>query len=280
MSQSYEVKDINLIQDNKIPDTCDAIAILGPTKPFFEPEIKIIRDYLNGGRAVIAIDVNIKGGEYSPELLSLLGEWNIKSTPQAMIVDPISKMLGVDASVSVIAAFNKDQAITKDMQGNSFFPFLRPLDIEKTDPALKADWLGQTTNKSWAVTDMRALSSGQVKFNEGKDRTGPLNAAVAISGKKKDSKGTRESRLVVFGTSAFATNNWQRYGGNLDFFLNSVSWAMEDETLISIRAKEEGPGKVELSQKQGTVIFLLTVIVIPLLVAVGGIVVWVLRRRL
>jgi ABC-type uncharacterized transport system involved in gliding motility auxiliary subunit len=166
------------------------------------------------------------------------------------------------------------------MQGNAFFPFLRPLEIEKTDPTLKTEWLGQTTPKSWAVTDMKALASGQVKFNEGTDKNGPLNAAVAVSGKKKGSKGTRESRLAVFGTSFFATNNYARFGGNLDFFLNSVSWIVEDESLISIRSKDDGPGKVELTQKEGTVIFLLTVIVIPLAVAVGGIVIWALRRRL
>jgi ABC-type uncharacterized transport system involved in gliding motility auxiliary subunit len=242
--------------------------------------IKILSEYLeNGGRAIVAVDLNIKGGENSPEILSLLSSWNVKAS-QAMVVDPLSRMLGVDASVAIIATYAKDNPITRDMQGNCFFPFLRPLDIEKTDPSLKAEWIGQTTPKSWAVTDMKALASGQVKFNEGKDRSGPLNAAVAVSGKRKDSKAKRETRLVVFGTSAFATNQYARFGGNLDFFLNSASWVMEDENLISIRAKEEGPGKVELSQKQGTVIFLVSVIVIPLLIAIAGIVIWVLRRRL
>jgi ABC-type uncharacterized transport system involved in gliding motility auxiliary subunit len=55
---------------------------------------------------------------------------------------------------------------------------------------------------------------------------------------------------------------------------------MEDESMISIRSNEQGPGRVELSQKQGAVIFLVTVIVIPLLTAIAGIVIWVLRRRL
>ncbi|MGK5087998.1 ABC transporter, partial [Bdellovibrionota bacterium FG-2] len=80
--------------------------------------------------------------------------------------------------------------------------------------------------------------------------------------------------------SQFATNNYSRFGGNLDLLLNSVSWVMEDESLISIRAKEDEAGKVELSQKQGTVIFLLTVIIIPLLVAAGGIAIWAWRRRM
>jgi ABC-type uncharacterized transport system involved in gliding motility auxiliary subunit len=166
------------------------------------------------------------------------------------------------------------------MQGNCFLPFLRPLEIDKTDTNLKTEWIGQTTPKSWAVGDLKQLASGQVRMPEGKENMGPLNAAVAVSGKKKDSKSSRESRVVVFGGSFFANNNYSRFGGNMDLFLNSVSWVMEDESLISIHSKEDGPGRVELSQKEGTVIFLLTVIMIPLMVAAGGIVLWVLRKRL
>jgi ABC-type uncharacterized transport system involved in gliding motility auxiliary subunit len=281
-AQSYEVKDLNLIQEAKIPDTCDAIAILGPTKAYFAPELKLIGDYLdNGGRAIVALDVNVKGGaEFAPELTALLKDWNVKVN-EAMIVDPLSKMLGVDASVPILASFSKESPITRDFTTNCYFPFARPLDVIPGAPSgLKVEWIAQTTPKSWAVTDMTALATGQVKFTEGKDRTGPLSAAIAVDGKRAPSKSPRNTRLVVFGTSHFATNNYSRFGGNIDFFLNSVSWVMEDESLISIRSKEEGPGKVELSNKQGTVIFLLTVFVIPLLTAIAGVVIWVMRRRL
>jgi ABC-type uncharacterized transport system involved in gliding motility auxiliary subunit len=96
----------------------------------------------------------------------------------------------------------------------------------------------------------------------------------------KDSKATRNTRLVVFGSSLFAVNGLVNRGGNLDFFLNSVSWIMEDESLISIRTKEEAPSRVELSARQSGFVFILTVILIPLLIAVAGIVIWVLRKRL
>jgi len=279
--QAYEVKELNLVQEQKIPETCDAVVILGPTKSFFEPEVKILRDYLaNGGRAVISVDVNIKGGEYAPELYPLIQEWHVKPLP-GLIVDPVSRMLGVDASVPVLPTFSKEHSITKDFQAQCYFPFARPVEILPGAPAgMNVQWLAQTTPKSWAVMDMAQLSKGQATFNPSKDKQGPLSVAIAVEGKQKDSKATRNTRLVVFGTSHFATNNFSRYGGNIDFFLNAVSWTMEDESLISIRAKEEGAGKIELTQKQGGFIFLLTVIAIPLLIAIGGVVLWVLRRRL
>jgi ABC-type uncharacterized transport system involved in gliding motility auxiliary subunit len=282
--QSYQTKDVNLVSDaqnGKMPDTCDAIVIAGPQKAFFPPEVTAIRDYLaNGGRAIIAVDLNIKGDEYSPELTTILAEWNLKAG-NAMVVDPLSKMLGVDASVPILATYNKEQAIVKDFQAQCYFPFARPVEAAgNAATGVTPVWMAQTTPKSWAVTDLKQLASGQVKFTEGKDRNGPLTAAIAVDGKLKDSKATRNTRIVLFGSSMFATNNYQRFGGNLDLMLNSAAWVLEDESLISIRAKESDAGKVELSQKQGTVIFLLTVFVIPLVIAVGGIVIWVLRRRL
>ncbi|MEK6704450.1 MAG: Gldg family protein, partial [Bdellovibrionota bacterium] len=271
----------NLLQEGKVSDTCDAIAIIGPTKAFFEQEIKAISDYLdNGGHALIALDLNLKGADYAQELLPLLKTWHINAQ-YALIVDPLSKMLGVDAAVPILASFSKDHSITKDFQTNCYFPFSRPLEIIPGAPeGMNVQWLAQTTPKSWAVGDLKQLSSGQIQFQPGKDKSGPLTTVIAASGKKKDSKATKNTRMVVFSTSLFATNNFSRYGGNMDFFLNSVSWVLEDESLISIRAKEEGPGKVELSQKQGTFIFLLTVIVIPVLVFAGGIVIWAIRRKL
>lgn len=279
--QAYEVKDLNILQEGKVPETCDGIAIIGPTKAFFEPEVKVIKAYLeNGGRAIVAIDLNLKGTEYSPELLSILAGWNVKSS-EALIVDPLSRMLGVDSSVAVLASFSRDHAITKDFQGNCFFPFSRPLDIIPGAPAsFSVKWIGQTTPKSWAVSDLKQVAKGEVHLNPNADKQGPLTVALAVEGKQKDSKATKNTRMVVYGTSYFATNNFSRYGVNLDFFLNGVSWVMEDESLISIRAKEEGPGKVELTEKSGKFIFLLTVILIPLLIAVGGLVIWIFRKRM
>ena len=130
--QSYEVKEVNLTQEANALEKCDAIAILGPMKSFFEAETKVIRTYLaKGGRAIVAIDINLKGGEYAPELLSLLEEWHVKPMT-AMVVDPLSRMLGVDSSVAILATFSKDNAITKEFQGNCAFPFTRPLKLFRT----------------------------------------------------------------------------------------------------------------------------------------------------
>lgn len=279
--QSYDVKEVNLFTAERVPAECDAIAIAGSSRSFFPKEIQALNEYFSaGGRGVIAIDFNLKTPEPSPELAQMLKSFFVGSKTN-LIVDPVAKMVNVEPVVSVISSFSKDHVITKDFQASCFLPFARPLEILKDAPAtLKLTAIAKTMPTSWAEMDLAELKSGAVKFNSGKDIKGPHDIAIAVEGKLKDSKAPKDLRLVVFGTSAFANNYWARYGGNLDLFLNAVSWVLEDESLISIRTKDEEPGRIEMTQNQSTIIGLLTIIVIPLLTATAGIVIWYRRRKL
>ncbi len=281
-SQSYVVKEINLAQGGTLSSDCDALILAGPSKALFPQEVKFLEMYLNGGgRLLAAIDLNLGGQEQLGELFKVLEAWYVKPK-NALIVDPMSRMMGVDASVPLVAIYSKTNPITAGFQGTCYFPFSRPLEIMTGAPTgTTVEWIAQTTEKSWGETDLASLKAAKpIQPNPGVDAMGPLNVAVAVNGKAKDAKATKNTRIVVFGSSSFATNQYARFGGNLDFFANAVSWLMEDESMISIRTKEDGPGKIELTQKQGILIFLITVIAIPLLVAASGIGIWAYRRRL
>ena len=281
-NQNYDIKDLQLSQESKIdPEKCNAVAILGPTRAFFEKEIQLLDEYLaNGGRAVVTLDIDLKGGENSSELQKLLSKWYVK-VDRALVVDPFARLAGSDAAVPVTRNYSKDNAITKEMQIQTYFPLSRPLEAVSGAPAgLNVTAIVKTNDAAWGETDFASLAKGQVKNDKGIDKPGPLTVAVAVDGKQKDSKAPRNTRLVVFGSSNFAANVYSRFGANLDLFANSISWVLEDENLISIRAKEDGPSKIELSQKQGSLIFIITVIILPLAIAVAGIVIWVRRRKL
>ncbi len=283
VDQSYEVKVVNLMTEagQKIPDSCQAIAIVGANKAFFAPELKAIEDYLaNGGRAIIAFDVDVKGGENAPELVALAAKWHVQPT-LGIVIDATSRLANLDASVPLMPMVSREHPITRDTPGETAaaFPFLRPLEQIPNPPAgLKLTWLAQTLPSSFLVTDFKQLATGQVKADSGKK--GPFRGAYAVDGKLADSKATRNSRIVFFGSSLFAMNQFMRFGNNLDFFLNSVSWLLEDETLISIRAKEATGAKLELSERENAFTRLVTVILIPLFIAIGGTVIWAMRRKL
>ena len=279
--QAYEVKELTLAQETAIPADCNVIAMVGVSKALFPAEIKMLSTYLdNGGRAVIATEATITQADQTKELRALMQTWGIE-IKSGLIIDPVSRQLGVDASVPIIATFNPEHPITKDFKQQCYFPFSRPLDVTNPAPAgIKTYWLAKTTPKAWGEMDMNSIAKGSVQYNPGIDVAGPVTTAVASVGKSKDSKAMRDTRIVVFGSSQFTNNQYSRFGGNLDLFLNSVSWALEDENLISIRSKEDESGKIELSQNEGIIIFWISVIIVPLLIAALGIVIWMRRKKL
>jgi ABC-type uncharacterized transport system involved in gliding motility auxiliary subunit len=279
--QSYRVRELVLPQETSIPQDCSGLVLMGASKALFPAESKLLSEYLQqGGRMVVGVDATVTGSDQGQEIRSLLSRYGI-DVKNGLLIDPVSKMLGVDASVPMMAQFNKDTTLGKDFAAQAFFPFSRPVDLVNPAPeGLKTAWLAKSTPKAFSETDLAGLAKGAARFDAEKDLAGPLTAAAISYGKPKDSKAPRETRLVVFGSGQFANNGYSRYGGNLDLFLNSVSWILEDESMISIRAKDEDDSKIELSQNQGVAIFWICVVIAPLLIAAAGVVIWVRRKKL
>ncbi len=272
--QSYDFKKLNLVAEGKVPENCSLIMIVGPNKAFFPQEVGVIQTFLkNGGAALFALDLNLNGPgiDASPELSKLLTEWSIESD-NVLVIDPISQKLGLEATVPLIPTFSKDSPITKEMQGNSVFPLTRAFRIGKAVNETKVNWLTQTTPNAWGETDFKGLAKGTAKFDQGQDTRGPLYTALTAQAKK--------TRIVAFGTSYIASNQWTRSGNNLDLFANSVSWLLEDESLISIRPKEDAGGMIQLSAAQGGLIQLFTILFIPGAMILLGIIVWWRRKKL
>src|SRR3989475_9832134 len=84
---------------------------------------------------------------------------------------------------------------------------------------------------------------------------GPLTVA-AVATKDK-------ARIVVYGTSNLAANQFLNLQGNRDFLLNTVSWLAEEEDQISIRPKGARQAPVLLNANQAQPVFLLPLIVVP-----------------
>ena len=89
--------------------------------------------------------------------------------------------------------------------------------------------------------------------------------------------GSNWGLMLVAGDSSFITNPYLGTYGNKDFILNAVEYMTSDEALITIRPKETAP-LIELQKSQAGLVFLVSIILIPLLVAVFGVTVW-LRRK-
>jgi ABC-type uncharacterized transport system involved in gliding motility auxiliary subunit len=87
-----------------------------------------------------------------------------------------------------------------------------------------------------------------------------------------------EARLVVVGDSDFANNRNFPDMGNGNFFLNCVAWLAQDEDLIAVRAKDPDLRRVSFTKAELGALNLVSVVLLPGLVAGLGIFVTVRRR--
>ena len=89
----------------------------------------------------------------------------------------------------------------------------------------------------------------------------------------------RDSRMVVIGNSAYATDGQFGRFLNGDLFLNAVSWLRQiDSPTLSIRPKEVTNRRLPMTVREQILVFLLAVVVFPLAGLIGAGTLWARRR--
>jgi hypothetical protein len=144
-------------------------------------------------------------------------------------------------------------------------------------PGLEVTEIVQTSPSSWAETDLTGLFERQVATLDATDMRGPVGIAVAVEANLKEMgiAGEGDARLAVFGSIEFANN--QHFEGtffNRDLLLNTVGWLVGQTDLLSIRPRTMRASRINFSQEEGTVIFYLSVLVLPELLLLAGLTVW------
>jgi ABC-type uncharacterized transport system involved in gliding motility auxiliary subunit len=175
--------------------------------------------------------------------------------------------------------------ITEGFNVMTFFPNCRSIDIATDQPqTVRVTSLCKTTKNSWAETKAEGT---MYEFDEEDDTRGPVSIAVAVTKDVKTppptapaegQEATESSRMVVFGDADFASNSYFHASGNADLFMNSLSWLVEEEDLISIRPREADDRRLTLTAGQTKAIFYLSIVVMPLAIVAIGIFVWSRKR--
>lgn len=126
------------------------------------------------------------------------------------------------------------------------------------------------------------------------DRQGPISIATALTmdapeqgaapdpatqkpGEEQPPK--KQTRVVVMGDSDYAANGALGVQGNRDLFVNTVNWLAQQENLIAIRPKDPEDRRVNMTADQRVRSFFTTILIVPGLVFVAGIMTWLRRRR-
>ena len=209
---NFNVKSVNLLVDNGIPDDCDMLICNQPTKDLADDELKLLREYMeNGGKmTVVFADTTTE----TPNFDALMADYGI------------SKVNGYIADTERYYGQNVYQIFPNYSSGDITGKFGSEeytllfgslgLKVEETD--------GVTVDEFLTTSDKGAAVVGENDYTEGK-----YTLAAAAT---KD-----ESRFTVFGSASIIDDEFTSYYTNLmdlQVFMNSITANFDDVSNISI----------------------------------------------
>ena len=289
-AMNYNVEKVSLLKTGSTLNDCALLVIAGPKSEVLPVEINAIGKYLDEGHnALIMLDPFVETG-----LAPLLEKFGVV-VGKNIVIDPASHFWA-DPSSPAVTDYNRHQ-ITEQLP-LTFFPGATSLlPTMRQPPGVSVLPLVNSSKTSFGET-----TANRAEFNEKEDQVGPLsmmvlvnrrpetarNAAAILSelrGQKipepEPAPGTfdfKRSRVVVIGDSDFATNSFFHIMGNGKLFLNSVNYLASRENLIGVEPRTFDKPRVNLTNRQMKGTFFLSVILIPLLLAVVGTAVWWRQR--
>lgn len=257
---NYQVKTFSFVTTPEVPEDTDLLVIAGPSKALPSAEEKKVSEYLSKGRLLLLVEPSAPA-----TLESLLREMNLR-LERDVVLDPERHfLLGPHYPAPVLG----DHPITKELQSmNPILAIARSLAINGQQEGVTA--FLTTSPAAWGETNL--ASEGEAKFNEGQDIKGPLTVGVAVQKEEKPS-------AVVVGDVDFASNSLIEVPGNLDLFLNMVSWLTGEGAKLSIGPKKTDFRSITPTPGQARFIAYFSQLGYPLLILAGGLIYWYRRKN-
>jgi ABC-type uncharacterized transport system involved in gliding motility auxiliary subunit len=310
----YQTQSVVLAREPAVPPACTVVVLAGPERDLLPHVVDALRRFVaSGGKAMVMVDPPMK--QEHPNVVGLLKDWKLEAGKDVVVdVSPMGQVFGT-GPLTPIAAQYPYHEITRDFRLMTAFHTARSLKAgAEGATGVTAQNIVETAPASWAESDLTLKDP--IEMNEGTDTRGPVAlaavatvpatappaaspspAAVATpagspppspdpapptpspSASPADEPATpREGRVAAFGDADFASNQLLSFGGNQDFFLNTVAWLAEDADMISIRPREPDDHRMFLSVGQQQTIWMASRWLIPGAFVIAGIVSWWRRR--
>jgi hypothetical protein len=265
-----------------MPTDASTIILARPTTDFSEAEIALIDSYLqDGGSLFIMADALFNEDAFLQEDGAfnqyLWQNWGLRAL-DAVVVDPASS--GQTPLDVISAAVFPDNAIATRLDSENaptLFSIARALEVSETPPANTPNGrVIMSSEQSFGETNFQALSETDTyQFDEGQDIPGPLTTVVYAHHSETGAK------ILLVGDSDFATNGLILSGGNSLLFTDGISWltGFGERINFAPQAYNTGLPFVFVSGQQLDLIAFITVILMPGIVLVAGLVVWMRRAR-
>jgi ABC-type uncharacterized transport system involved in gliding motility auxiliary subunit len=271
--ENYSLRQLNLIQAD-VPQDASALILNGPKSDLTSAETEKLRAYLDKGGRLIAL-MDIQTGP-SPNL------------------DGLFSAYGIRFEFGVVVELNKDYMTAgnpyycvPDMGGHEITQAL----LEKKSPAVLpfARGVSSLDVRRQSARLVPFLASSQLSFLRtdlsqntpditDTDIQGPIVLGMAVS----ETLGEEETRIVAIGCGTFLEplSLFGQVPGNIDMFMNGLTWLEEKPENLSVRSKSLLAAPMNMTERYVIIFGLVFVVLVPLALFALGFVTWLKRRHL
>jgi gliding motility-associatede transport system auxiliary component len=282
-NENIKFQELNLLDQPAIPADVNAVLIVGPQYDFSDREMEVLRAFWDKqGRILVFVDPAAN----TPRLHAFLDELGVKVNDDRLMVFVRTGIQELALTRDVQARFLGDSPITKRLAD------VRAIFVGGTasltlDPNrgrvanIRLEPLIQAEKGYFAETDYN--SDNQIKLQADAQKAGDVALTIAASAEKGGSADARvqvnSSRLVAVSNATFVQDSAiMQDQAALDFASGAVNWLLSREQMIGIAPKIPKPLTFSLDPEALRRLRWILLVLIPLIPAAIGTVVWWQRR--
>ena len=281
--ENIKFQELNLFDVGAIPAELKTVMIIGPQYDFSDREMQLLRDFWNKqGRILVLLDPAAK----TPKLDAFLNELGVRVNDDRLMVFLRTGIQELALTRDVQAHFLGDSPITKRLVdvralffGGTSSLTLEPDRVRAAN--IRLEPLIQAEKGYFAETDYNSDDQAKLQADANRNSGAPpmISAAIEKGGSADERVQVNSSRLVVVSNATFIQDKaLTQDQQSLDFISGSVNWLLSREQLIGIAPKIPRPLTFTLDENGLRSLRWMILVLMPLIPAVIGSVVWWQRR--
>lgn len=279
-NQAYDTSEVDLDTKNNIPDDCDILFLVAPTKDLSENAIEKIEKFLEKAKKTsktfVYIPYPFKVENGTPNLDLFLEKQGIKVSDELIYEQNDSYLSSVypnDHRLSIMDYSNQDYIENLDTTSKVLMGDTKALTLTEGSSAVSL----LESSKDADILPLDAKSPEDIKEGNGK----PLIAS-AIN-KSEISSGISKNVLVIssfYAVSDEFLNGYPQYN-NSNYFTNLFNSLTDNQgQTVAITSSSKSDTTLNLESSAQTVPpMIIFIFVIPIGVIIAGISTWTIRRK-
>lgn len=279
-NENIALSELELSEVEKVPEDCELLCIITPTKDINEDELAILSSYSEHGGDILFVTSYKFDAKELTNFATLAGTFGLEAM-EGVVCDTDESTASSESSYIFYGEIvESENGITsRDELSDTKF-------IVSAAHGIKC--IGGTDA---TVTDIIKTSDKAVMKNVTSDgklednddyKSGEAISIAVLSERTASGERDNVSSFVWFSTSSLTDISIYQYyqeTGNIEMFLATLGHYCEKSTTVSIIGKSLAVDAISMTGAWATVLSVIVTVIIPVAILGGGFAVWYSRRR-